>query len=328
MPQVRRSGTEIGEVLCYSGPGGMGKTSLLHRVRRLGKLQPGCTVLFARGGERQRNEPFRVLRQLLQPVLGSLPEEEKQEVFGNWYGIVGPAIGLVPPSDELEPLDPQGVRDGLDFVFTQLAPRRAPLVMVVDDLHWADQESLSWLAAFAVRSRELPVLLVLAYRDEFDHKTLPLRHQIESIAQHRHELRRSPRTPSPTSSAPNSARTPRTPSAARSGPSPAAPRTRSSRCSARSATRRWSPARRTPAGCTTSPPPPAARPCSTGWTSSARPPCGSPGPPRCSAPTSGRPSPPRSPPRARTRPRSPSASCAASASSPASPTAGWSSSTR
>ncbi|WP_263106196.1 ATP-binding protein [Kitasatospora sp. DSM 101779] len=183
-------GTEIGEVLCYSGPGGMGKTSLLHRVRRLAKLQPDCTVLFARGGERQRNEPFRVLRQLLQPVLGALLEDEKQEVFGNWYGIVGPAIGLVPPSDELEPLDPQGVRDGLDFVFTQLAPRRAPLVMVVDDLHWADQESLSWLAAFAVRSRELPVLLVLAYRDEFDHKALPLRHQIESIAQHRHELRR------------------------------------------------------------------------------------------------------------------------------------------
>ncbi|MEV6209989.1 AAA family ATPase [Kitasatospora sp. NPDC051914] len=183
-------GTEIGEVLLYSGPGGMGKTSLLHRVRRLAKLQPECTVLFARGGERQRNEPFRVLRQLLQPVLGALPDGEKEEVFGNWYGIVGPAIGLVPPSDELEPLDPQGVRDGLDFVFTQLAPRRAPLVMVVDDLHWADQESLNWLAAFAVRSRELPVLLVLAFRDEFDHKAQGLRHQIESIAHHRHELRR------------------------------------------------------------------------------------------------------------------------------------------
>ncbi|WP_405014150.1 ATP-binding protein [Kitasatospora sp. NBC_01539] len=183
-------GTEIGEVLLYSGHGGMGKTSILHRVRRMAKLQPECTVLFARGGERQRNEPFRVLRQLLQPVLGSLSEDEKEEVFGSWYGIVGPAIGLVPPSDELEPLDPQGVRDGLDFVFTQLAPRRAPLVMVVDDLHWADMESLNWLASFAVRSRELPVLLVLAYRDEFDHTAHGLRHQIESIAQHRHELRR------------------------------------------------------------------------------------------------------------------------------------------
>ncbi|GAA4993042.1 ATP-binding protein [Kitasatospora paranensis] len=183
-------GTEIGEVLLFSGPGGMGKTSLLDQVRRLAGLRPRCTVLFARGGERQRNEPFHVLRQLLQPVLGALSESERNEVFGSWYGIVGPAIGLVPPSDELEPLDPQGVRDGLDFVFTQLAPRLAPLVLVVDDLHWADQESLSWLAAFAVRSRELPVLLVLAYRDEFDYPALTFRQQIESIAKYRHELRR------------------------------------------------------------------------------------------------------------------------------------------
>ncbi|MFD9127786.1 ATP-binding protein [Kitasatospora sp. NPDC059571] len=183
-------GTEIGEVLLFSGPGGMGKTSLLDQVRRLAGLRPKCTVLFARGGERQRNEPFHVLRQLLQPVLGALSANERNEVFGGWYGIVGPAIGLVPPSDELEPLDPQGVRDGLDFVFTQLAPRFAPLVLVVDDLHWADQESLGWLASFAVRSRELPVLLVLAYRDEFDHPAQLLRQQIEGIARYRHELRR------------------------------------------------------------------------------------------------------------------------------------------
>ncbi|WP_371503248.1 AAA family ATPase [Kitasatospora sp. NBC_00374] len=178
----------MGELLLYSGPAGMGKTSVLHQVRRLAKLQPGCTVLFARGGERQRNEPFRVLRQLLLPVLGGLTEAESREVFGNWYGIVGPAIGLFPPSGELEPLDPQGVRDGLDFVLTQLAPRRAPLVMVIDDLHWADLESLTWLASFAVRSRELPVLLVLGYRDEFEEEARGLVQQIEGIAARRHEL--------------------------------------------------------------------------------------------------------------------------------------------
>ncbi|MEV4615328.1 AAA family ATPase [Kitasatospora sp. NPDC049258] len=181
-------GTEIGELLLYSGPAGMGKTTVLHQVRRLAGVERGCTVLFARGGERQRNEPFRVLRQLLLPVLGALNEAESREVFGSWYGIVGPAIGLFPPSGELEPLDPQGVRDGLDFVLTQLAPRRAPLVMVIDDLHWADLESLTWLASFAVRSRELPVLLVLGYRDEFEEEARGLIQQIEGIAARRHQL--------------------------------------------------------------------------------------------------------------------------------------------
>ncbi len=162
---------------------------MLDQIRRLASLREPCTVLSGRGGERQTKEPFHVLRQLLLPVLGNLSESERGEVFGGWYGIVGPAIGLVPPSGEMEPLDPQGVRDGLDYVLTQLAPRRAPLVMVVDDLHWADLESLTWLASFAVRARHLPVLLVFAYREgEFAEEARSLQQQIEGQAARKHAL--------------------------------------------------------------------------------------------------------------------------------------------
>ncbi|GAA1171129.1 AAA family ATPase [Kitasatospora gansuensis] len=182
-------GTEIGELLVYASPAGLGKTAVMDHVRRLAKLRKCCTVLSGRGGERQIKEPFHVLKQLLLPVLGGLTEAERSEVFGGWYGIVGPAIGLVPPSGEVEQLDPQGVRDGLDYVLTQLAPRRAPLVMMVDDLHWADQESLTWLASFAVRARHLPVLLVFAHRNEFEEEGRSLQQQIESQATRRHVLR-------------------------------------------------------------------------------------------------------------------------------------------
>ncbi|WP_344635747.1 ATP-binding protein [Kitasatospora cystarginea] len=182
-------GTEIGELLVFSAPAGGGKTSILDQVRRLAGLREDCTVLSGRGGERQTTEPFHVLRQLLLPVLGTLDKDELAEVFGAWYGIVGPAIGLVPPSGEVERLDPQGVQDGLDYLLSQLAPRRAPLVMVVDDLHWADQESLGWLASFAARTRHLPVLLVFAYRDEFQEEAQALQQQIQEQATRSHELR-------------------------------------------------------------------------------------------------------------------------------------------
>ncbi|MEE1824383.1 AAA family ATPase [Streptomyces sp. BE20] len=186
-------GTEIGELLTFSGRPGIGKTTLLHEVRRLAKLRPGATVLFARGGERQFNEPYHVLRQLLQPVLGSLKPGEFRQVMGTWEEVVGPAMGLKQPKQGARRLDPQGVRDGLDYVLTQLAPRRAPLVMIVDDLHWADLESLAWLSQFAVRARELPVLLVFAYRDDIadwpaesqDHHSA-----VTGLATRKHELSR------------------------------------------------------------------------------------------------------------------------------------------
>ncbi|WP_371484703.1 AAA family ATPase [Kitasatospora sp. NBC_00315] len=174
-----------GGILLYAGRPGLGKTALLAEVRRSAAHDAGCTVLFARGGERRRNDPFHVVRQLLRPVVGTLSDAERQEAFGSWGDIVGPAVGLTPPAGRL---DPQGVRDGLDFVLARLARLRAPLVLMVDDLHWADLESLGWLAAFAVHTRELPVLLVLAHRDEFADDAAPL-HQLVARAGTRYELR-------------------------------------------------------------------------------------------------------------------------------------------
>ncbi len=66
---------------------------------------------------------------------------------------MGPAVGLVPPAGQL---DPQGVRDGLDFVLTRLAHLRAPLVLMVDDLHWADPESLGRLVSVSATHVSCP----------------------------------------------------------------------------------------------------------------------------------------------------------------------------
>lgn len=186
-------GTEIGELLAFSGRPGIGKTSLLHEVRRIASLREGATVLFARGGEQQFKEPYHVLRQLLQPALTRLEPDEFRQVMGTWEEVVGPAMGLKQPKAGARRLDPQGVRDGLDYVLTQLAPRRAPMVMIVDDLHWSDQESLTWLTQFAVRSRELPVLLVFAFRDdESDWQPEIQKHRaaVLNLATRKHELNR------------------------------------------------------------------------------------------------------------------------------------------
>ncbi|MFD3573174.1 ATP-binding protein [Streptomyces sp. NPDC058644] len=153
-----------GALIAFAGRAGLGKTSLLAEARRRAAAK-GCTVAPARGSDQEQRVAFHVARQLVQPLLASVPDAELRDVLGSWYGVVGPALGLCAAPDDAPP-DPQGLRDGLDWVLTHLAVQRAPLVVVVDDAHWADAESLSWLSAFAPRAEALPLLLVVAYRPE------------------------------------------------------------------------------------------------------------------------------------------------------------------
>ncbi|MES5820152.1 AAA family ATPase [Streptomyces sp. RG80] len=157
-------GRPRGALLAFAGRAGIGKTTLLAEVRRRAAAR-GCTVLSARGGDQEQRVAFHVARQLLQPQFAGAAEADVRAQLGSWYDIVGPALGLCAPTDGAPP-DQQGLRDGLDWVLTHLAVQRAPMVLALDDAHWADPESLGWLAAFAPRAEELPLLLVVAYRPD------------------------------------------------------------------------------------------------------------------------------------------------------------------
>ncbi|MGW0816312.1 ATP-binding protein [Streptomyces viridiviolaceus] len=150
-----------GSLLVCRGEAGFGKTALLAETRRIAEAR-GCTVWSARGGETLRSVPFNVVRQLLQPALVSMLPEEARDYLGDWYDIAGPALGIADPGERQA--DPQGVCDGLVAAVRRLARREWPLVLLIDDAHWADQETLRWLAALAERLDETSVLVVVARR--------------------------------------------------------------------------------------------------------------------------------------------------------------------
>ncbi|WP_255950460.1 ATP-binding protein [Streptomyces odontomachi] len=149
-----------GSLLVYRGEAGIGKTALLSAVRRTAEGR--CTVWSARGGETVTSVPFHVVRQLLTPALLALDTFEARECFGDWFEIAGPALGIAEPG-ERQP-DPQAVCEGLVVAVGRLATLTWPLVLLIDDAHWADLESLQWLAAFAERLDALPVLVAVAHR--------------------------------------------------------------------------------------------------------------------------------------------------------------------
>lgn len=58
----------------------------------------------------------------------------------------------------------------------------APLVLVIEDLHWADQKSLDWLMYVGRRLSQLPVLLIGSYRDDEIDSAHPLHQALATIA--------------------------------------------------------------------------------------------------------------------------------------------------
>ncbi|MGR4848797.1 ATP-binding protein [Streptomyces sp. LARHCF252] len=182
VPRVPRGG-----LLAFTGEAGLGKTTLIAAARARAAAQ-GFTVFSGKGGENEQGLAFRVVRQVMQPVLAGMSGTERRDFLGSWYDIVGAALGLE-ATDPARMPDPTGVRDGLDWVMTILTMLNAPVVLLLDDLHWADTESLDWLASFAPRVADLPLLIVVGYRpDELPSDATSFRTLVERHEQRPHVL--------------------------------------------------------------------------------------------------------------------------------------------
>ncbi|MFJ4699078.1 MULTISPECIES: AAA family ATPase [unclassified Streptomyces] len=151
-----------GSLLVFSGVAGIGKTRLLQEVRR--RATARAAVWSARGGQTVSSVPFNLVRQLLQHSLLAMTPEEARAYLGERHDVVGPALGIADPGGRTA--DPRGVIDSLVSVVTRLVQADWPVVILVDDVHWADPETLDWLAAFAKTLDSTKVLLVVALRED------------------------------------------------------------------------------------------------------------------------------------------------------------------
>jgi hypothetical protein len=149
-----------GTLALVEGPAGIGKTTLLRAACR----GPGARVLTARGLALEQGFPYGIVRQLLDPVRG---EDGLMDGAAALAARVFDWAEAGPVEDDVR----YAAMHGLYWLVANLAARR-PLVLAVDDAHWADAPSLRWLAHLAARVEHLPVALLLAVRDGPDEPEL------------------------------------------------------------------------------------------------------------------------------------------------------------
>jgi DNA-binding CsgD family transcriptional regulator len=151
-----------GTVLLVEGQAGIGKTVLVEEARK-GAAGLGMGVLAARGGELEAEFPFGVVRQLFEPVIRELSAAERARVLAGAAGLAAPVVaGANAPAAAGEDRS-SAVSHGLYWLTVNLA-ERAPLLVAVDDLHWADVPSVRFLLFLSRRLAGLPVGLVMCVR--------------------------------------------------------------------------------------------------------------------------------------------------------------------
>ena len=159
---LRVAATGTGTIVAIEGAAGIGKTTLLGAAAELAAAH-GMDVLRARGGAMEREFALGVAIQLLSPAVEPLENGHRRDrVFAGAAGLARPLFEEVP--DRAAADDRLFARfHGLHWLCARLA-EQCPLALLIDDAHWADQQSLRFLAYLEARIEEIPACAIVAVR--------------------------------------------------------------------------------------------------------------------------------------------------------------------
>ncbi|MFN2317428.1 MAG: AAA family ATPase [Gemmatimonadales bacterium] len=158
--------TGRGQIVLVKGAAGIGKTRLLHDLeQRIASLGGGVLTIRARPAD--RGIPFALAAGLAEAAAGLPGAMGVSPSTAAVLVELAPSISNRFRATESRPRDPEELPRLRTLALTELlqsTTENAPLMLLVDDLHWADDASRQVLASLAERLDELPVLLVVSCR--------------------------------------------------------------------------------------------------------------------------------------------------------------------
>lgn len=177
-----------GGAVIIGGDPGIGKTRLAEELAASARTR-GAVVLWARCDEWSGAPAYwpwiTILRALIDEVAAAA-QVAPAGVHAADLAQILPELRDCRPVQAAPPVDPEQARFRLFEAAAAVlatAARRHPLVLVLDDLHWADPPTILLLRFVAQQTRDLPVLLVGTYRPDLDRQH-PLREVLVDLARH------------------------------------------------------------------------------------------------------------------------------------------------
>ena len=158
-----------GKFVLILGESGVGKSRLMQEF--VANLAGEATVVVGGGHEAERDLPYWPLVEALHPhlqttinqVMAGFEPLNLAPLAGLWPDLqsILPRVPLLEPSQERARLFQALVH----FLLT-LASQRRPLILCLDNLHWADETTLAWLGYLARQLIHTPLMVLGAYRSE------------------------------------------------------------------------------------------------------------------------------------------------------------------
>jgi DNA-binding CsgD family transcriptional regulator len=181
---VSRAGAGEAGAVFIGGEAGVGKTRLVREFERL-PLASGVRFLVGGcvdvGGSELPYAP-------LLAALRTLMRETEPHVLEELVGAAGPDLARLMPElpfdgaggDAVGPLAQSRLFEALLGLFARLG-RDTPIVLVIEDLHWADPSTRGFLSFLVRNARHERLLLIATYRTDELHRRHPLRQFLAEV---------------------------------------------------------------------------------------------------------------------------------------------------
>lgn len=194
----KRIKTGATELTLISGYSGIGKTELIMEAYQPASMPKGYFIA-GKFEQLQQEIPFAPLIQAFQDLVRQILTESQDRIaewkkkllraLGRTGAVVTEVIpqvkliiGEQPPVEELSPVEAQNRFQLVFRKFVQVfANRNHPLIIFLDDLHWADQASLHFLRLLITDPGSRYLLLAGAYRENEVSDEQPLLQMITEL---------------------------------------------------------------------------------------------------------------------------------------------------